>query len=123
MFENHPSGASTSQVCHYLQEQQSDCFCQYDYGVAKNLRLYGQPTPPDYPLEKITSEVHLWYSDNDDMAAIVDVERLAELLPNKEMHHMEDPNWTHRDFAVHLEIRKYVNDPIIAIMDKYEQNM
>lgn len=123
MIETHPSGASTNQICHYMQEQQSGCFCLYDYGEAKNLRLYGQPTAPDYPVEKITSEMHLWYADSDTMAAVEDVEHLAEMLPNKQMHHMEDTAWTHRDFALHMEVKKYVNDPIIEIMNQYEQNL
>lgn len=106
-----------------MQEQQSGCFCQYDYGKSKNLYLYGQPTPPDYPVEKITSEVHLWYSDNDTMAAVEDVERLAEKLPNKVMHHMEDPTWAHGDFSGHWEVKKYINEPVIEIMQNYEKNM
>ncbi|XP_075145576.1 lipase 3-like [Haematobia irritans] len=123
LAETHPAGASTNQVCHYMQEQQSGCFCHYDYGTKKNLDLYGQPTPPDYPVELITSRVHIWYSDNDKWAAVEDVERLAELLPNRVMHHMEDPTWDHVDFAVHMDAKKYINDPIIEIMQEYEKDM
>uniref|UniRef100_A0A1I8N8D1 Lipase n=1 Tax=Musca domestica TaxID=7370 RepID=A0A1I8N8D1_MUSDO len=123
LAETHPAGCSTNQICHYMQEQQSGRFCLYDYGRTKNLQLYGQPTPPDYPVEQITSKVHLWYSDNDDMAAVVDVERLADKLPNRVMHHMEDPTWAHGDFASHIEVKKYINEPIIEIMNDYEQEM
>jgi len=64
--------------------------------------------------------MHLWYSDNDDMSAVEDVRRVAETLPNKVMHHMEDPLWDHGDFANNWEVRQYINDPIIAIMNEYE---
>ncbi|XP_073821502.1 lipase 3-like [Musca autumnalis] len=123
MLESHPAGASTNQICHYMQEQQSGRFCLYDHGEKKNMQIYGQSTPPDYPLDKITAEVHLWYSDNDEMAAVVDVERLADILPNRVMHHMEDPTWAHGDFNMHIEVKKYVNDPIVEIMQNYENNM
>ncbi|XP_073821422.1 lipase 3-like [Musca autumnalis] len=123
MIESHPAGCSTNQICHYMQEQQSGCFCRYDHGRTKNMEIYGQPTPPDYPVEKITSEVHLWYGDNDTMAAVEDVERLAEKLPNRVMHHMEDPKWAHGDFSLHKEVKKFINDPIIEIMNKYENNI
>uniref|UniRef100_A0A1I8MEF3 Lipase n=1 Tax=Musca domestica TaxID=7370 RepID=A0A1I8MEF3_MUSDO len=120
MVESHPAGASTNQICHYMQEQQSGRFCLYDHGPKRNMEMYGQITPPDYPLELISSQVHLWYSDNDDMAAVVDVERLAEKLPNRVMHHMEDPTWAHGDFAMHIEVKKFVSDPIVEIMNNYE---
>uniref|UniRef100_A0A1I8M8H8 Lipase n=1 Tax=Musca domestica TaxID=7370 RepID=A0A1I8M8H8_MUSDO len=120
ILETHPAGASTNQMCHYMQAQQSGCFCLYDHGPKKNMELYGQATPPEYPVEWITSEVHLWYSDNDDWAHLDDVARLAVKLPNRIMHHMEDPTWAHGDFAVHKEVKKYISDPIIEIMNKYE---
>lgn len=106
-----------------MQEQQSGCFCQYDYGKTKNLDVYGQPTPPDYPVELITSEVHLWYGDSDTMAATEDVERLAEKLPNKVMHHMEDPKWDHILSVMHNDVKKIINDPITEIMQNFENSM
>ncbi|XP_061387818.1 lipase 3-like [Musca vetustissima] len=123
LAETHPAGCSTNQILHYMQEQQSGCFCMYDYGPSKNLKLYGQATPLDYPLDKITSELHLWYSDNDDSVAVEDVERLADILPNRILHHMEDPTWSHGDFTGHIEVKKYINEPIIDIMNKYEEKM
>ncbi|XP_073819696.1 lipase 3-like [Musca autumnalis] len=123
LMSSHPGGCSTNQICHYMQEQQSGCFCLYDHGKTKNMQVYGQPTPPDYPVEKITCEVHLWYGDNDTMAAVEDVERLAEKLPNRVMHHMEDPTWAHADFAWHKEVRQFINDPIVEIINNYENNM
>ncbi|KAH8295079.1 hypothetical protein KR018_006879 [Drosophila ironensis] len=118
----HPAGCSTDQMLHYLQEQQSGYFRQFDYGTTKNLKVYGTEEPPEYPVELINSELHLWYSDNDALAAVVDVLQLAKRLPNKVMHHMEDPLWTHGDYALYKEVRKYLNDPVIAIMNEYEKN-
>ncbi|KAH8382220.1 hypothetical protein KR009_002448 [Drosophila setifemur] len=115
-----PAGVSTDQILHYMQEHQSGHFRQFDFGTKKNLVAYGTETPPDYPTDQITGEMHLWYSDNDEMSAVEDVLRLAETLPNKVMHHMEDPLWDHMDFSSNWEVRKYINDPIIAIMDEYE---
>lgn len=115
-----PAGISTDQVLHYLQEHQSTHFRQFDFGTTKNLIVYGSEEPADYPTENITAEMHLWYSDNDEMAAVEDVLQVAATLPNKVMHHMEDPLWDHGDFANNWEVRKYINDPIIAIMNEYE---
>ncbi|BFF88789.1 lipase 3 [Drosophila madeirensis] len=117
----HPSGCSTDQMLHYIQEQQSGYFRQFDYGTKKNLHIYNSEQPPEYPVELITSDVHLWYSDNDGMAAVEDVEALAERLPKKVMHRMADPLWDHGDFALNHELREYLNEPVIAIMQQYEK--
>ncbi|EDV42913.1 uncharacterized protein Dana_GF16784 [Drosophila ananassae] len=117
----HPAGCSTDQMLHYLQEQQSGYFRRFDYGAKKNLLIYGTEEPAEYPVELITSAVHMWYSDNDAMAAVEDVEKFASRLPNKFMHHMLDKMWTHGDYALNREVRKYVNEPVIAIMEEYEQ--
>ncbi|XP_017128917.2 lipase 3 [Drosophila elegans] len=116
----HPAGCSTDQMLHYLQEQQSGYFRQYDHGTRKNLELYGSEDPPEYPVEQIKSLVHLWYAESDALAAVEDVEAIAERLPNKVMHFMEDPEWNHGDFALNREVREYVNEPVIAIMEEYE---
>ncbi|XP_017140068.1 lipase 3 [Drosophila miranda] len=115
-----PAGVSTDQILHYMQEHQSGHFREFDYGTKRNLKYYGTETPADYPTEKITCEMHMWYSDNDEMAAVEDVIRLSVTIPNAIMHHMEDPLWDHGDFAMNWEVRYYINDPIIAIMNKHE---
>ncbi|XP_034114669.1 lipase 3-like [Drosophila albomicans] len=118
----HPGGCSTNQMIHYLQEQQSGHFRQYDHGTAKNLEIYGSETPPDYPVEEITSKVYLWYGLNDNLAAVEDVLALADRLPNREVRLIEDPLWDHIDFAMNMEARKYLNDPVIEIMQEFEND-
>ncbi|XP_017844946.1 lipase 3-like, partial [Drosophila busckii] len=115
-----PAGLSTDQFLHYLQEQQSGHFRNFDFGPKKNLLMYGNEAPPDYPTKLITCETHLWYADNDELAAIVDVERLAETLPNKVMHHMEDELWDHIDFAFNWHVKEFINDPVVEIIEEYE---
>ncbi|KAH8247352.1 hypothetical protein KR038_002929 [Drosophila bunnanda] len=115
-----PAGVSTDQIVHYMQEHQSTHFRQFDFGTKKNLKMYGSEVPPDYPTELITSKMHLWYSDNDEMSAVEDVLRLAATLPNKVMHHMADELWDHMDFINNWKVRQYINDPIIAFINEYE---
>ncbi|KAH8310918.1 hypothetical protein KR044_003466 [Drosophila immigrans] len=117
----HPAGCSTNQMTHYLQEQQSGHFRQYDHGAARNFEVYGSESPPDYPVEKITSKVYLWYGFSDELAAVEDVEALAARLPNNEKRAMQDPLWNHGDFALNMEVRKYLNEPVIEIMLKFEK--
>ncbi|SPP89716.1 blast:Lipase 3 [Drosophila guanche] len=99
-----PAGISTDQILHYMQEHQSGHFHEFDYGNKRNLKFYCTYTPADYPTDQITAEMHMWYSDNDEMAAVDDILRLSVTLPNAVMHHMEDPLSDHRDFAMNWEI-------------------
>ncbi|KAM8711428.1 hypothetical protein ACLKA7_000550 [Drosophila subpalustris] len=116
-----PQDASWNQLFHYLFNHKSGGFRQYDYNTEKNLEVYQSKQPPDYPVENIASMVHLWYVDTDDLANPVDVLALAERLPNKKLHHItEDPMFAHMDYVLHNEVRKYVNEPVLQIMQQYE---
>ncbi|XP_055848132.1 uncharacterized protein LOC129913464 [Episyrphus balteatus] len=75
-----PSGASTGQFKHYMQLYNSAKFCQFDHGPIKNLAKYRSLTPPDYPIEKVRAPMYMYYSDNDILAAIEDVEKLISKL-------------------------------------------
>uniref|UniRef100_A0A1I8MAU8 Lipase n=1 Tax=Musca domestica TaxID=7370 RepID=A0A1I8MAU8_MUSDO len=121
MAETHPAGLSTNQMLHTMQEHQSGRFCWYDHGKAKNLKLYSQETPPDYIVEQITANVHLWYCDTDPAVAVEDVEILASKLPNRVKHHITDPTWAHSDYVTHIDVKRLINEPIIEIMNQYEE--
>lgn len=70
------------QLDHYLQLIESKRFCRYDYGFERNLKYYGQRTPPDYPLQNVTVPVGLYYTYNDELSSELDVKNLAAHLPN-----------------------------------------
>jgi lysosomal acid lipase/cholesteryl ester hydrolase len=59
------AGASIKQVEHFLQIYKSEKFRMFDYGTELNNVLYRQDEPIDYPLEKLTSQVYLFYGLND----------------------------------------------------------
>jgi len=64
--------------------------------------------------------LHLWYGESDDLAAVEDVLALADRLPNRKVYCMEDPEWNHGDFALNKEVRRYLNEPVIKIMQTFE---
>lgn len=67
---NLPAGCSTRQFLHYAQEITSKKFRKYDYGSSENLDKYGQISPPDYDLNKITAPIALYYGSNDRLTAV-----------------------------------------------------
>ncbi|TMW47663.1 hypothetical protein DOY81_007253 [Sarcophaga bullata] len=82
MIGHVPAGCNFKQFVHYLQLQQNDRFCQYDYGPQENMLRYNHTIPPDYPLDKVTVPVGLFYCLNDNLSRDLDVKRLAKMLPN-----------------------------------------
>jgi lysosomal acid lipase/cholesteryl ester hydrolase len=50
------------------QIMRSKAFLRYDYGMISNRQVYGQSTPPEYPLEEIDIPVALFYGKYDSLS-------------------------------------------------------
>ncbi|KAH8249531.1 hypothetical protein KR032_010307 [Drosophila birchii] len=116
-----PGGCNVKQPVHYLQLQASDRFCQFDYDAKENQRVYGRPTPPDYPLEKITAPVALYYGSNDFLAAVEDVQRLAKVLPHVVENHLYR-KWNHMDMHWGISSRRTVMPRVLKVMQYWESS-
>lgn len=113
-----PAGQSIKQVCHYCQNGDKWVFRQYDFGV-KNIKKYGQATPPDYDLGKILAPVYIYYGPNDALAGLEDVERLKKELGNlKKAYKVPFELFNHIDFLVAKDVDKLVYDELLKDMDK-----
>lgn len=60
-----PDGANTKQVDHYSQIAISKKFRKYDYGIQRNMLLYNEKQPPEYPLRDIQVPFHIIYGSQD----------------------------------------------------------
>ncbi|KAL0116943.1 hypothetical protein PUN28_010077 [Cardiocondyla obscurior] len=93
-------------------------FRPYDYGMLKNVLLYGQFVPPEYPVEKITAPVMLYNGLNDFLANPNDVELLNQKLPNVlEKYTVTVKRISHFDFVFGLHIRDLVYNRVIEKMN------
>ncbi|KAH8271822.1 hypothetical protein KR044_007045, partial [Drosophila immigrans] len=115
-----PAGANSKQVRHYLQLRDSPRFGQYDYGN-DNQRIYGRATPPDYPLERITAPVGLYYAQNDYLTSVVDVQRLAKRLPNVVVNHLyANKKFNHVDMIWGISSRRLAQPQFLEVMRLWE---
>lgn len=115
-----PAGCNTKQPRHYMQLQASNRFAQFDYGK-ENQRIYGRATPPEYALEKITAPVALYYSQNDYLAAVEDVQRLRKRLPNVvEDHLFPYKKWNHVDMLWAISSRRRAQPLMLQVMQRCE---
>ncbi|XP_011158633.2 lipase 3 [Solenopsis invicta] len=114
-----PAGCSYKQLVHYAMGiQNPGHFRPYDYGILRNLRIYGRFVPPEYPMEKITVPVILYHGLNDVLAAPDDVKILNRKLPNI----LEDfivtlKRLNHFDFVYGLHVRDLVYNHLIERMN------
>ncbi|XP_017844959.2 lipase 1 [Drosophila busckii] len=115
-----PAGASSRQFIHYLQMQQSNRFCRYDLGK-QNQRVYGRATPPEYPVERITAPVALFYAKNDFLSAVEDVQRLAKRLPNLVENHLYSyKKWNHIDILWGISARRVAQPRMLQVLQHWE---
>jgi len=114
-----PEGTSTRPFVHYAQLYMSDKFESYDYGL-DNWNHYGQDTPINYDLSKVTAPTAIFKGDADDLADVVDIDRLVSELPNVVLDHLvEYEGWTHFDFAAAMDVDVLVYDHVLEILSKF----
>jgi hypothetical protein len=81
LFAHFPDSTSTITGAHMGQRIKSGNFSYYDYGVVKNLKIYGQTEPPNYNLSKIDSQYIVLMSGlNDFLGDPTDVDLLRSQL-------------------------------------------
>ncbi|KAM7352839.1 lipase 1-like [Cochliomyia hominivorax] len=115
-----PAGCNILQVDHYLQLVKNDRFCQYDFGSHENMKRYGKSSPPEYPLEKITAPVGLYYTYNDYLSSEVDVIRLAKMLPNVVENQLYPyKKWNHMTMLWGIDARELAHKHMLELMKQY----
>ncbi|XP_058444485.1 lipase 3-like [Malaya genurostris] len=116
IIETFPSGSSLLQLEHYAQVISSGNFQQFDHGTKENRVRYNASKPPSYRLERIQSPLALYYSDNDWLVAVKDVQQLKSRLRNLVFeYHVEAPQFNHVDFLFDKDASK-LYDEIIRIL-------
>lgn len=93
----------------------------YDYGW-RNKKVYGQSSPPEYDLSKITNQhIVLMSSKNDKLADPEDVNLLRSKLTVKPVIDYIVPydKFTHTDFLVAMNASFLVNSVVIQALDTY----
>ncbi|KAI5638926.1 alpha/beta hydrolase fold domain-containing protein [Phthorimaea operculella] len=116
-----PSSVSSKQIFHYAQVYDSGRFRRYDLGAAQNKATYGSEAPPDYPVEKITTPVALFYTDTNDWVSVdKDVATLRSKLPNVvDFYKIPYPTWAHFDHIWAKDLKKLSYDRILQLFQKY----
>lgn len=121
---NTPAGVAFRQGVHYIQSVRSGGFNKFDFDDKKtNRKIYGSDTPPAYELSKITAPVNLYYSNDDDTAAVENVMLLKSQLPNiRSSYLVPIDDFKHVDFIYSRYLRKALNDELVSTIKKANMN-
>lgn len=94
----------------------------YDYGILKNLKLYGRLQPPAFDVSKIPTSLPLWmaYGGNDALADVTDVQHtLKELKSKPELLYLE--KYGHIDFLLSVKSREDVYNNMISFLKSFRK--
>lgn len=118
VFVSHtPAGTSVKNMVHFAQLIREKRFQKYDYGRAKNIEVYGQETPPEYNVSRVTAPVGLFWSENDWFADQKDVRQLSERLPTLTLNYkVPDPMFSHIDFTFGVHAKDLVYNAMMKLM-------
>lgn len=124
ILANTPAGVAFRQGVHYIQSVRSGGFNKFDFDDKKtNRKIYGSDTPPAYELSKIIAPVNLYYSNNDDTAAVSNVMLLKSQLPNIKSSYLVPINdFKHVDFIYSRYLRKALNENLVNTINKANMN-
>ena len=110
-----PSGTSLRCLLHYAQIMNNDKFRRFDYDYDTNKKIYGQHTPPEIPLNKISKvPIALFVGSRDELATSEDNAWNYEQMQKAVVYYKE---WTlghmafmvAKDMSYFYEVGKLLN--------------
>jgi lysosomal acid lipase/cholesteryl ester hydrolase len=120
LFSHTQVGTSKKNMLHYLQLFTTGKFQQFDYGLFKNLEVYGTATAPLYDFTKISMDVYVLSAKNDKIAPPRNIDTWQHLLPNcKRNYQMKSASFNHVDFMWGLKGHVITNKYVIKILNEY----
>ncbi|KAF2891758.1 hypothetical protein ILUMI_14415, partial [Ignelater luminosus] len=118
ILTNTPAGSAIRQGQHAAQLITTGKFQKYDYGKVKNLEIYGQPTPPQYNLSKITAPVAIYVGDRDIYAKQEDTDKTASEISNLVVYRYIE-GFSHLDVIWGIDAPSVIFNDILEQMGQY----
>jgi len=118
-----PAGTSVKNMAHWAQMVRANLFEMYDYGSASaNMAIYGQSTPPQYDLTKVSVPCALYHGGTDILADPTDVNVLLQTLPMI-VRSSYQPQFAHLDYTWGYDnATQAVYMDILQLVKQYSHN-
>ncbi|XP_066143555.1 uncharacterized protein [Euwallacea fornicatus] len=96
-----PVRMSTQQVIHFLDNYVNGTFKKFDFGLKKNLEIYGQSNPPHYNLSAVDVPVVFFVADGDSFIQLEDILEVSrQLSTSVNIQKVAYPRFTHIDYIL-----------------------
>lgn len=117
IFNNIPAGISTRQFLHYGNLVNSGRFQHYDF-KERNILIYKNRTPPDYPLDRISGmNFHFYYGTTDTVMAKKDVYKLVDhIIERNKVKVTEIANFNHLDYLFATNVTNILYRPVFRAL-------
>ncbi|CAN7940269.1 unnamed protein product, partial [Ixodes hexagonus] len=116
-----PAGTSMKNVIHFDQLVKYKRPLKYNYGRSLNQRYYGQPTPPQYRLDTVKTDVGVFWSRGDQFVSPEEVRELVRQLGPwvKKSHFIDDPYYTHIHFVTSIINQRLLYKDLLEFLGRY----
>jgi len=122
-----PGATSVQNILHYGQAQRSNKFQHFDFGKDKNLKKYGQTSPPEYLLSRIPKSLNFTIigglkdelADPNDVAQLVSGLRRGRDVSNAGVEFWLQPGYAHLDYLWSTSAVGDIYPQVIATLDKW----
>jgi len=119
-----PSPNSMKMFLHIMQLIATAKFTEYDYGTARNMKVYNRANPPDYNLTNIRVPISIIVGENDIIGHPEDAKTLASKLPNVvDFHYVPNPHFTHLDFTYAKDTRSLVYNHVLEVLNNTAKSL
>lgn len=115
-----PAGTSTRNLQHWQQGVQVNAFQKYDFGSEGNVAHYGQSTPPQYDLGKLSVPTALFAGGHDYLADPKDVQKILDQAPAEKIVLYDFvETYAHLDYTWAFDANVHVYDKVLSVIGKY----
>ncbi|XP_030035110.2 lipase 1 [Manduca sexta] len=120
LIGHYPISTSRKNGEHLVQNAMDKKFCKFDYGSKTNMEIYGQKSPPDYDLRKVTMKVALYGSRNDRLVPVANMKLLEKELANVvEFRIIKRRQFNHMDHVWGRNMDKHLFPHVLKTLEKY----
>ncbi|RZF48831.1 hypothetical protein LSTR_LSTR003211 [Laodelphax striatellus] len=124
-----PAGISINTGNHFIQNIGSASFRPFDYrNTEKNMKVWGESPPPEYPLDRIRAPVAVFYTAGDELISEQDAEYMISKLPNViRVWKTSWPMFSHFDFTfttvpTSLHKRREMHQEVLSILEERDSS-
>lgn len=117
-----PEGTSILNMLHFGQIINSGEFRSFDFGPEENMRRYGSPINPYYPIGNIKSpDIAFIVGRTDPLSTMKNVAITRSMLkvPLMDDYVVSDPIWGHADYMYASGAGQLANSHVIGLVDRY----